>query len=153
MRTCDVCGGRLLHGKCRECGGIDAFAPPDTSPNPARVCPLDGTPLRADGWCTTGDGFPLPLAHPPDCCPFCRAPLRWDGECPSCLPLDHKPGHRYDYLPYMKSDPRSAHWRLADPGPQNIAGPAPDQPDALRAAISRTPLKTPTPPTPKPRFP
>jgi hypothetical protein len=137
MPDCEACGGPIAYGKCRECGAVSSHAAPSVQPDPPRYCPLDGAQLRANGFCPTGDGFPLPLAHPPDTCPHCRAFLRWDGDCLHCVPPGEKPGHRYDYDPYKPGVPTSAHWRIAERGPQPIAPPTAEQKAAISAAFNR----------------
>lgn len=86
---------------------------PDTKKDWHGYCPHDGSPLRADGYCTKADGFPLMrwFWHPdakqgkgaweaqgwacPYVCPECRKCLEWDGCCFSCGPKLGAPGDRY----------------------------------------------------------
>lgn len=133
---CDGCDvtNKARAAVCEHCGESRPKSP-QTAPAGQRLCPLDGSQLRADGWCPTGDGFPLPLAHPPDACPHCRAFLRWDGDCGQCQPAGEKPGHRYDYDPYKPGVPTSAHWRVADRGPQPLGAPTPEQKAILNRAF------------------
>jgi hypothetical protein len=81
-----------------------------------RPCPHDGTPLRADGYCAFGLGWPL--AYPcPHQCDKCARPLTWSGICLHCLDamgerVGYAPGDRYEVT---EANP---HWRLLTPGPQ-----------------------------------
>lgn len=86
------------------------------------VCPLDGAVRDDTGFCPRGDGWPITQQACPDVCPQCRRPLSWHGDCHSCRPLGSKPGHLYDYAPYDRDDPQSAHWRILERGPQIILG-------------------------------
>jgi hypothetical protein len=98
---------------------------------PTQTCPLDGSTLHTNGFCPTGNGFPITTPHCPDVCPACRRHLRWDGDCDACRPPDYKPGHCYTYEPYSRTNASSAHWHIAIRGPQPIATPSPD----LRASL------------------
>lgn len=69
---------------------------------PLTVCPADHTTLRGDGWCATGQGYPLEWPCP-FACPMCRGPLSWDGGCERCHGCTTGervdwtfPGDRYD---------------------------------------------------------
>jgi hypothetical protein len=102
-----------------------------------RSCPVDGTALRADGYCDLADGFPFTIRDCPDACPQCGRHLRWDGDCPNCLPAGAKPGHLYDFTPYDARTPHSGHWRIVVRGPQPIVGPTPEQRATLDALFRR----------------
>lgn len=81
------------------------------------LCPHDGAALSTtkgrQGYCETGDGFPLMrwFWHPearqgkgaweaqgwkcPFVCPHCTSDLEWDGCCLACGPRAGAPGDRY----------------------------------------------------------
>lgn len=123
MRECEACGGPITQGRCRECGAVDAHASASMSAPTPRRCPFDGADLHANGYCPTGDGYPITLKHSPDVCPQCGAPLAWSGDCYGCR-LPDKPGPLYDHSP-------DGHWRVVTPNAQQIAPPGVAH-DALR---------------------
>jgi hypothetical protein len=75
----------------------------------------------ANGWCPTGEGFPLARSCP-FVCDRCRAPLTWQGTCLTCPDptgntVGYAPGDRYDY------DEKNPHWRLVEKGPFTLCTP------------------------------
>lgn len=68
-----------------------------------RLCPFDGGTLDAQGYCPTGQGFPV-TCRCPFVCQTCRRGLEWSGACFGChgsrTPADRRtwtfPGDRYE---------------------------------------------------------
>jgi hypothetical protein len=99
--------------------GVRAPSAGDRTPSAGgRPCPHDGTPLRADGYCAFGLGWPLAWACPFQC-DRCARPLTWSGICLYCLDalgerVGYAPGNRYE------TTEANPHWRLLAPGPQEM---------------------------------
>lgn len=95
---------------CESCGRerpSDVPAARSREPEPA-LCPFDGTPLHADGWCPTGEGYPITRSCP-FVCDVCRQPLTWAGTCNTCIA--YAPGNRYEYTD------KGQHWQEVERGP------------------------------------
>lgn len=108
---CDVTN-RGRFAACENCGSPrpsqDRALALNTGP---AICPHDGKPLMANGWCEYGQGYPMMRACP-HVCDRCRRPLTWGGTCLSCD--RYAPGDRYEY------DATNPHWRMVEKGPFEI---------------------------------
>jgi hypothetical protein len=102
---------RDLDDACEVCG----TARPEPVRGRVALCPHDGTPLMANGWCPSGEGFPM-MRPCPFVCDVCRSVLTWAGTCNHCD--RYAPGDRYEY------DEKNPHWRLVEKGPFAILPPA-----------------------------
>jgi hypothetical protein len=87
--TCD-CGvvNSPRTSVCEGCGhdrvtSLAVLEPAVSLGKLARACPIDGAPLRADGFCLRGEGYPHPMAYPFRCS-LCGHALDWSGGCFAC---------------------------------------------------------------------
>lgn len=118
---CEGCDAtnRARSAFCENCGAERPTAAIATRGQGPSRCPFDGDGLHANGWCPTGNGYPITRKTCPDVCDRCRSPLSWTGTCMSCDA--YAPGHRYDYEP--PGTPHGGHWRIVEKGPFVILPP------------------------------
>ena len=111
--TCGECqkSNKRRSTECWHCGSERPNAERRDTPRAATTC--CSQPVRFDGRCATGAGYP-PSAECPFVCQRCQAPLGWAGDCRTChgsgTPADRAswrlPGARYELS--------GGHWRLYD---------------------------------------
>jgi hypothetical protein len=69
--------------ECENCGAERPLTATPKGQLPA-ACWFDGARLDAQGYCPTGQGFPLGIRCP-FFCPICQHRLEWSGACNSCF--------------------------------------------------------------------
>jgi hypothetical protein len=139
MPECPDCERSFRGPACPRC----QWVAPAPAPRPARLCPVDGARLQADGFCPTGHGWPQGTPCP-FACPLCRHPLGWDGGCLACFGCTTCrredwtfPGHRYEL--------EAHHWRRDDSLPPGRPACTPAETAAglaqVRAILARGPRR------------
>lgn len=138
MLECPDCEVRLKRGICPKCGWSPPLPDAPTGALVIRPCWVDGATRAPDGFCPTGNGYPVGIRCP-FACSLCRHPLSWDGTCFACHGTDT--GRREDWsFPGARYELEASHWRKVADGPRSACTAAENQAAAriAQSAAART---------------
>lgn len=98
------------------CEGCGMARPSRAVPSPAkepRRCWIDGGIREPDGFCQTGQGYPLGMRCP-FVCPVCRYSLSWEGACFACFGTTMGRRREDWAFPGARYELEAQHWRKTD---------------------------------------